>query len=263
MSEKNNRSGNGRFFEELDLEFLIHELKDPVSVVETGVRTLLEREEKYGPLSEKQKKTLSRILRNTQKLRDMVYDLLEIGRSEAGFCVFSRFVPVPVIHQTLVDALETVTGSVSDVLRQSTNETQIAQQLSALGITMTISGSARNIELNQDEKKFRQILGNLLKNALHHRREHMTLEVGMTDDHFTVSITDDGPGISKEHHRAIFERFFRVADKGPDNRRGHGLGLAGSMALSQCLGGTIELESKPGAGATFKLVLPCARSNAD
>ena len=261
MSEQDMKNNsNGRFFEELDLEFLIHELKDPVSVVETGVRTLLERQEKYGKLSERQEKTLARVLRNTQKMRDMVYDLLEIGRSEAGFCVFSRFEPIPVIHQTLLDALETIFGSVSDVLRQTTNEAQIAQQLSALDITMNISKQVRGIELHQDEKKFRQILGNLLKNALHHRRETMAVEVGVTDDNFTVAITDDGPGISSEHHRAIFERFFRVSDKGPDNRHGHGLGLAGSMALSQCLGGTIELESKPGAGATFKLVLPCSRS---
>jgi hypothetical protein len=66
------------FFREIEIEFLIHELKDPISVIETGVRMLLERRERHGPLSLRQEKTLKRVLRNAQKARNMMYGLLEI-----------------------------------------------------------------------------------------------------------------------------------------------------------------------------------------
>ena len=67
------------FFRELEIEFLLHELKDPISIIETGMRSLLERQEKYGPLSGRQERTLRRSLRNTKKVRDMVNGLLEMS----------------------------------------------------------------------------------------------------------------------------------------------------------------------------------------
>jgi two-component system OmpR family sensor kinase len=69
-----------KFFREIEIEFLIHELKDPISVIETGVRMLLERKETHGPLSMRQEKTLKRVLRNAQKARNMMYGLLELWK---------------------------------------------------------------------------------------------------------------------------------------------------------------------------------------
>ena len=57
------------FFREIEIQFLIHELKDPISIIETGLRTLLEKKEKFGPLVPKQENTLKRTLRNTKKAR--------------------------------------------------------------------------------------------------------------------------------------------------------------------------------------------------
>ena len=81
-----------RFFREIEIEFLIHELKDPLAIIETGLRSLLERQDKIGPLTPRQEKTLQRTLRSSQKARQMLNGLLEIGRSEEGcfsFCGFS------------------------------------------------------------------------------------------------------------------------------------------------------------------------------
>ena len=80
-----------RFFQEVSIEFLIHELKDPIAIIETGLRTVLEKQDQYGPLSTKQANTLMRSLRNARKARGMLHDLLEIGRSEAGCLACSRF----------------------------------------------------------------------------------------------------------------------------------------------------------------------------
>jgi two-component system OmpR family sensor kinase len=253
----------GRFLEEIDLEFLIHELKDPVSVVETGVRTLLERTDKYGPLTERQSKTLSRVLRNTQKLRDMVYDLLEIGRSEAGYCVLNEFAPLPVLFRTVIDVLELTVGGISDVLRRTTNETQMAQHLSAYGVYLDIAAECRSQSLHQDEVKFRQILGNLLKNAIHYRRQRVDIRAVIRDAQFVIAVSDDGPGIPAEHQAAVFTRYVRMGAGARSGVRGHGIGLAGSLALSRCLGGTIELDSRKNAGTTFTLTLPLRHTLGD
>lgn len=253
----------GRFLEEIDLEFLIHELKDPVSVVETGVRTLLERPEKYGPLTERQEKTLSRVLRNTQKLRSMVYDLLEIGRSEAGYCALSRFESIPVIQRIIIDVLEMSVGGVSDVLRQTTNEKQIAQHLAAYGVYLDIDPAARGQVLCQDEVKFKQIVGNLLKNAMHYRTRRVDIRVSVDGDQFVVAVSDDGPGIPAEHHNAVFTRYVRMGAGSRPDIRGHGIGLAGSLALSRCLGGVITLDSRKGSGTTFTMKLPLRLDRGD
>ena len=68
------------FFKEIDIEFLIHELKDPISIMETGAQMLLKKQERFGPLTERQTKTINRILRNAAKARQMLYSLLEVGQ---------------------------------------------------------------------------------------------------------------------------------------------------------------------------------------
>ena len=102
------------FFREIQIEFLVHEMKDPVSIIETGARTLLEKKEKYGSLSDRQERTLKRILRNVKKTQTMLNDLLEIGRSEAGCFVCCSFSPGKVCLEALIDALETIAGGVSE-----------------------------------------------------------------------------------------------------------------------------------------------------
>jgi len=99
-----------QFFRELEIQFLIHELKDPIAIIETGLRTLLERREKFGPLSPKQENTLKRTLRNTKKTRSMLNNLLEIGRSQSGCFICSHFRPAKSVFQTMKEALEITTG---------------------------------------------------------------------------------------------------------------------------------------------------------
>ena len=102
------------FFREIEIQFLIHELKDPISIIETGLRTLLEKKEKFGPLVPKQENTLKRTLRNTKKAREMLNNLLEIGRSESGCFICSHFEPAASVYQAMKDSLEIMTGPLSD-----------------------------------------------------------------------------------------------------------------------------------------------------
>ena len=70
--------------ERIKIDLLIHDLKGPLAVVETGITSLLQRREKYGPITEKQEKALMRALRNTKVIQSLVNDILELGRSREG-----------------------------------------------------------------------------------------------------------------------------------------------------------------------------------
>jgi len=244
------------FFREIEVEFLIHELKDPISIIETGVRTLLEKREKFGALSSRQEKTLKRVLRSSNKTRAMLNSLLEIGRSEAGCFYCCHFQPAKTAYIILVDALETIAGNISEKFRTCSEEREALELLSSHGIFLDIAPQVADTEMYQDETKFRQIVGNLIKNALHHRKERVEIKLNRKKNSPFVDVTDDGPGIDPEYHQVIFQRYKQVKETSMSPRRGHGLGLAGALIMARCLGGDIELKSKKGKGATFRLILP-------
>jgi signal transduction histidine kinase len=246
-----------KFFRDIEIEFLIHELKDPVSIIETGVRMLLERREAYGPLSDKQEKTLKRVLRNTQKARTMMYGLLEVGRSEAGCIVCSRFPLVPTVREMLIESVESVCPSVFEQIGTCDDPGDALTLLSREKIHMHSSPEVSDLELSLDEVKFRQIAGNLIKNALHHRRERVDIRLEFHHRKIWIEVSDDGPGIGAEHHEMIFRRYTQIKASDALTRTGHGLGLAGALILAQSMGGTIEIISQKGKGATFRVSLPC------
>lgn len=245
-----------RFFRDIEIPFLIHELKDPMSIIETGVRTLLEKQAKFGPLTTKQTNTLKRALRNTQKARAMLSNLLEIGRSEAGCVVCDQFSPVRSSFKALRDALEIMMGALADELHGHDNEDDALKLMSEHGVLFVVAPSVANTQLQQDEVKFRQIVGNLIKNALHHRNRWTEIRMEIDDHMLVIAISDDGPGIDPEHHEMVFKRYAQVDTCSIAPRKGHGLGLAGAQILARSLGGDIELESEAGKGATFRLRLP-------
>jgi signal transduction histidine kinase len=258
------KTGSRGFFSELQVEFLVHELKDPVAVIETGARALLEKAEKYGPITERQEKTLQRILRSTRKAREMIYELLEVGRSEAGYCACCRFEPVRVIHEAIADALEILPGKIPENLRSRWGDPAAGAFLADIGIRMSIDADTASFEMDQDETKFRQIIGNLIKNGLYHRSKRLDIRVERPDpETLCVMVTDDGPGIDPKHHRLIFERYAQVDACATVDRKGHGLGLAGALVLARCMGGEIAIDSNKGKGATFRLTLPLLPDDAD
>jgi signal transduction histidine kinase len=250
-----------QFFRELEIQFLIHELKDPIAIIETGLRTLLEKRDKFGPLSPKQENTLKRTLRNTKKTRSMLNNLLEIGRSQSGCFVCSHFQPAKSLFQIMKDALEIMTGPLSEDIGKYQTEKDASELLTKNGIFLDTSAQAANIEMFQDEIKFCQIVGNLLKNALHHRRSRVEIKMTVEDKDLLLLVSDDGPGVDPEHQALIFKRYAQVKECSIVPRKGHGLGLAGALILARCLGGNIKIESQKGQGATFCLMLPLQLEN--
>lgn len=246
----------GEFFREIEIEFLVHELKDPIAIIETGLRTLLERQDKFGTLSPRQESTLKRTLRNSKKARELLHNLLEIGRSESGCFIGERFQPAKSVFQALKDALETHAWNIFEKFGTYDNETEALEFLASNGISYDVPPAVDGLEMFQDEVKFRQIVGNLIKNALHHRHQRVDVQLKVDGDDLVIAVSDDGPGIEPENHEMVFQRYAQVKECSIVPRKGHGLGLAGANIISRCLGGSLELESEKGKGATFRLKLP-------
>ena len=248
------------FFQDLSIEFLIHELKDPIAVIETGTRTLLEKQNTFGSLSPRQERTVQRILRNTRKARDMLYSLLEVGRSEAGSFHCGLFKPVETALEVLGACLEMRFPIIGEEMRQQPDLEQTISFLTSRGIEVTVPSDMFQLQINQDVVKYRQILGNLIKNALHFKREWIKIQMSVVQDTLVVAVVDDGPGVAPEDCEAIFQRYAQSSDCTLTPRQGHGLGLAGARIMARCLGGDVELTCDAETGTMFKLTLPKAFS---
>ena len=256
MNDNNHNSSNKNFFQELSVEFLIHELKDPIAVIETGARTLLERQDKFGSLSSRQEKTMNRIIRNARKAREMLYSLLEVGRSEAGSFACNQFKPVETTFDVLANCLEVRDPSIIEKMQMDQDMAQALTYLDSYGISLSAPPDLLQMDMHQDQVKYRQIIGNLIKNALHFRRERIEIKMNMNQDFLMVAVTDDGPGVEPEQCESIFQRYSQGNDCTITPRQGHGLGLAGARIMARCLGGDIELTCSKTEGTKFELRLP-------
>ena len=246
------------FLREVQIEYLVHELKDPLAVAEVGVRLLLERKNKYGSLSTRQERALNRSLRNLKKARTMLYEILEIGRSEAGCFSECCFLPQETVYCVLLDALEIIDDSVFKGCRRCRHRSETLEFLATNGIKLEINPELSDMEIEQDETKFRQIVGNLIKNGLYHRKKQVEIRMHSEPNHLLIDVCDDGPGIATKDHEKIFQRYTQLAKSSCSTlpRKGHGLGLMGSRILARRLGGDVAVISQPDQGATFRLILP-------
>jgi len=111
--------------------------------------------------------------------------------------------------------------------------------------------------IQTDPVKLELILDNLIVNAIHwsNKKGHVALKIAAGEKQITLSVADNGPGIKKDDQKAIFDRFKSLDPTVHSLNKGHGLGLSIANAYADLLGGEIKLESKPGAGSTFYLML--------
>jgi signal transduction histidine kinase len=108
-----------------------------------------------------------------------------------------------------------------------------------------------------DRQRLTQALMNLGQNAVQHTRDGDSIALGarLVNGHARLWVRDSGPGVSREDRERIFERFVRTEDV-PSGGEGAGLGLAIVRAIAEAHGGSVELDSRPGAGAIFTVVIP-------
>jgi two-component system OmpR family sensor kinase len=241
-------------------DLLIHDLKVPLAVIEAGIDSLLKRADKYGPLTEKQERVLVRVLRNTKVTQRLVKDALELGRSRKGIVNLTNFVLSDFIERSLVEIFDLADTKTSERIRSCADLTGLREALEKRGILLVVDEALWCQEVCQDQAKLIQILRNLLDNALKYRKSRVELEIYRKDDSLFILVADDGEGIPSVYHKRIFESYFQMNISDSYTVRGHGLGLAGVMALVEDMGGELFLYSDEGKGAKFSIKIPLERS---
>jgi len=242
--------------EKIRIELLIHDLKVPLAVIETGIMSLLKRQEKYGAIKEGQEKVLHRALRNTRLIYAMVNDVLELGKSREGVIDIENFVVSKLITDTLMELFDLIDLSISERIKECRHLSALRKILEEKDIELVVNEVLWTKELFLDLGKIKQILRNLLGNAFKFRKRRIELEFFKDKDNLFFSVKDDGEGIPADYHEKIFESYFQMDVRDSHTVRGHGLGLAGSMVLVEDMGGKLSLESSEGEGAKFIVSIP-------
>jgi signal transduction histidine kinase len=240
----------GRLYGELEAasrhksEFLAnmsHELRTPLNAIIGFSQVLKQR--MYGDLNDRQAEYVDDVLTSGQHLLDLINDILDLAKVEAG-----RMELQPSIF-SLPTALGTATAMVRE---RAVNH----------GLTLATEIDASVGLIEGDERKVKQIVFNLLSNAVKFTPEggSVTLAARTVDDHVEISVRDTGIGISPEDQAKIFDEFYQVG--GGRQQEGTGLGLALTRGLVELHHGRLTVESAPGAGSTFTVVLPLNQATA-
>jgi len=218
-----------------------HELRTPLGAIQ-GFAEML-RAGIYGTLSDKQDNALDRIEKNAQRLLNIVNDLLDQARIEAGELSIH---PEPFAPEALIEDLETTVG--------------VLAEQKGLDMTIDIEEDVPR-PVYGDKDRLHQVLVNLTNNAIKFTDAGgIRVRVGRADgdysSHWSMEVSDTGPGISKKDQEMIFTPFRRVDDSITREHMGVGLGLSIVKQLVELMEGEITLESELGQGSTFTVILP-------
>jgi signal transduction histidine kinase len=219
------------------LSYMSHEFRTPLGSIRSIARILLDKMD--GPLTSEQEKQVNFIQQSAVELNEMVNDLLDLAKIEAGRISIS-----PAWFE-MVDLFAAIRGMFKPLLTSD-------------AVSLVFEEPKDVPRLYTDDKKLSQILRNFISNALKFTQHG---EVRVTarpegDDRVTFSVADTGIGIAKEHHSAVFNDFVQVDSPLQRKWRGTGLGLSLSKRIAELLGGSVAMTSEPGVGSTFSVAIP-------
>jgi signal transduction histidine kinase len=215
-----------------------HELRAPMASVIGCAQTLNSR---WRELTQEQRESfLGLIESETSRLSDLVGDVLDTSRIEAGTFPYA------------FDAVD-----VEELVRETAAVVSLGQD--EVRVTTRVPPALPPVQ--GDRERLRQLLWNLLANAVKYTVVGDEVEVAAAseDGVVAVSVSDHGPGIPPESQGVIFEKFGRVSQDGL-SKPGAGLGLYIARSIAEAHGGTLDVESDTGAGATFTVRLPLAHA---
>ena len=219
------------------LSGISHELRTPLNSILNMTRILLARMD--GDLTAEQELQVGLIRKAAETLTDLVADLLDLARIEAGKT------EVRLASFTVGDLFGTLRGMLRPLL--TTDE-----------VSLVFDPPDYELTLHTDEGKLSQILRNLISNAIKftERGEIRLSARPAADDFVTFAVTDTGVGIEPEDQARIFEEFAQVDNPIQRRVKGTGLGLPLSRKLAFLLGGDLRVDSTPGEGSRFELRIP-------
>jgi len=214
-----------------------HQLKTPLTSMRMAIHLLLE--EKVGPLNEKQAELLVAAREDSDRLHDILNNLLDISRIESGRVQME-------FHAVSTQAM-------------------VLEAIEPFRIAAKDQGVAIEVELTEDlpqvwadKSRISHVFGNLLTNGLKHTPAggKITVSAKPEDNGVRFSVADTGKGIPSQYLPRIFEQFFRVPDQSSDS--GAGLGLAIVKEIVEAHGGRVSADSSEGKGSTFSFTLRSA-----
>jgi signal transduction histidine kinase/CheY-like chemotaxis protein len=221
------------------LAAMSHELRTPLNSIAGYVELLLLGVR--GPLNDAQQQDLVRIQRSERYLANLINDILNFAKLEAGR---ERYEIGDVLLEPVLHDAEAV----------------VLPQLRAKGLRYVTRGAMGDLAVRGDRDRIQQILLNLLANAVKFTEAggEVVVECELSGDLVTLRVHDTGIGIPPDRLEAVFEPFVRITSDSSASVEGVGLGLAISRQIAWALGGNLTVDSMPGVGSTFTLTLPCA-----
>ena len=218
-----------------------HELRTPLNAI-IGFSQVL-RQRLFGEINEKQEEYLDDILSSGNHLLDLINDVLDLSKVEAGQV-----------------ELELGTLSLREALQRGVVMVREAATKQDVQLSLELAPGVDLVE--GDERRLRQVIFNLLSNAVKFTPSGGSVVVASAreDGEVLVSVTDTGPGIAADDQERIFEEF-QQTEIGVEQREGTGLGLALSKHLVELHGGRIWVESEAGHGSRFVFTLPAKEAS--
>jgi signal transduction histidine kinase len=227
-------------FKELDMmksEFVAtvsHDLRAPLTFMR-GYATMLPM---VGALNDKQKEFADKITLGIEQMTELIDALLDLGRIEAGVGLARE----PVRFD------EVISGVVETHRQPAAHK----------GLTLGWEAPAKLPSLSGDATLLRQAVANLMDNAIKYTPSGGSVQLRLTCEQakFLLAVADSGLGIAPADQTHLFEKFFRVKQRGSTQVKGSGLGLAIVKSIVERHGGRVWVESRLGKGSTFYLELP-------
>lgn len=213
-----------------------HEFKTPLTSIMMGVGLILEKN--VGAINEKQEEFLVAIKEETEKLTDLVSDLLKLSKIQS--------------NQEVYDIkTHSITKIVNDCIK---NYSTLAKD-SGIAISNRIEKDLPNVIV--DEEKITWVLNNLVSNALKYTNPggEIVLDAFIDGEKMKVFVKDNGKGIPREYHEKIFEKFVKISAYDTEFLSS-GIGLSIAKGIVEAHGGTIGCESEVNKGSTFIFTLP-------
>jgi NtrC-family two-component system sensor histidine kinase KinB len=211
-----------------------HEFRTPLTSLRMAVHLCAE--ESVGPLNDKQLDLMQAARQDTERLQQIVDDLLDLSRIQAGRME---------LHRRQV--------SVESLIREAVLPFASAARDKNLTLKSEVFQAAGEVEV--DTERIALVLANLIGNAVRYTPSGGTIVVRgrRADSAALIEVQDSGPGIPKQYQTAVFDKFFRMPGSGSG---GAGLGLYIAKEITLAHGGRLSLTSEPGAGSLFALELP-------
>jgi DNA-binding response OmpR family regulator/anti-sigma regulatory factor (Ser/Thr protein kinase) len=221
-----------------------HELRTPLTSIRGSLGLIAGGA--VGDIPAKAKRLVEIAHSNCQRLVNLVNDILDIQKIEAGGMAFdmAHIDLLPVVHRAIDEN---------------------ASYAHQFDVAVTFESVLPSVYVQGDFNRLLQVITNLLSNAVKFspKGDVVVLRVSLGHQQVVLAVEDHGPGISEEFRPRVFQKFSQADATDTRTKGGTGLGLSISRAIAERHGGELSFESEPGSGATFNLALPLSAEDAD